>query len=196
MCDDGGDDDLCILCNPPKPKPVVAANEPIWPELGSLVPGRAPFVGTADLAAVVAGVVRNALRWAGSGSGRRPSGTSGGGGPHPAMRTFQALRIAVNDELGALDALLRTAPPLLAPGGRFGAIAFHSLEDRAVKRAFAASAAAVGGSLFEILDGPTLPATEEVARNPRARSAKLRGLARCGTAQCEWRGTESQPPLA
>ena len=92
---------------------------------------------------------------------------------HPATRVFQALRIAVNDELGALGALLRDAPGLLAPGGRLAVISYHSLEDRAVKHAFRAR------DTFEVLTKkPVRASPEEVARNPRARSAKLRALRR------------------
>jgi 16S rRNA (cytosine1402-N4)-methyltransferase len=86
-----------------------------------------------------------------------------------ATRTFQALRIAVNDELGALERLLRDAPECLAPGGRIAIISFHSLEDRIVKEAFRAD------DRWEILTKKPLVATDdEVLQNPRARSAKLR----------------------
>lgn len=148
----------------------------------------APFAGTGDLAACVAAAVRVSQRTAGSTA-------------HPATRTFQALRIAVNDELGALATLLRVAPPLLAPGGRMGAITFHSLEDRAVKRGFAAAAAGGGGrgsgsgggsggdrgsggrgngayKVLSFAEGLLFqaPSASEVGANPRSRSAKLRGL--------------------
>lgn len=109
------------------------------------------------------------------------------GKQHPATRSFQALRIAVNDELGALEELLRAGVDLLASGGRFAVITFHSLEDRAVKRFFESITKAE-------LDRPEWPAprpnpkysarlitrkpvtagAEELAVNPRARSAKLR----------------------
>jgi 16S rRNA (cytosine1402-N4)-methyltransferase len=91
---------------------------------------------------------------------------------HPATRTFQALRIAVNDELGALEAALRSLPRWLAPGGRLGVIAFHSLEDRIVKQALRAHAAA--GAVAILTRKPVRPTEEEVAANPRARSARLR----------------------
>jgi len=91
---------------------------------------------------------------------------------HPATRTFQALRIAVNDELGALREGLASAWKRLAPGGRIAVITFHSIEDRIVKHAFAARASAGEGSL--IARKPTVPSREEVAVNPRARSSKLR----------------------
>jgi 16S rRNA (cytosine1402-N4)-methyltransferase len=94
---------------------------------------------------------------------------------HPATQTFQALRIAVNDELGSLEAALPRAAELLAPGGRFGVIAFHSLEDRLVKHAFRRFARAG----WQILTAkPVRPASAEIHTNPRARSAKLRVLER------------------
>jgi 16S rRNA (cytosine1402-N4)-methyltransferase len=94
---------------------------------------------------------------------------------HVATRTFQAVRMAVNDEPGALEAALREAPALLARGGRLGVIAFHSGEDRAVKRAFRALA----GAGFAALEPAPLEACgDEVKANPRARSAKLRVLER------------------
>ncbi len=87
----------------------------------------------------------------------------------PATRTFQALRIAVNDELGSLDRVLRDLPACLNPGGRVAIISFHSLEDRRVKEAFRAE------PRFEILTKKPLTASEaELAENPRSRSAKLR----------------------
>ena len=106
---------------------------------------------------------------------------------HPARRTFQALRIAVNDELGQLDAALPLAWSLLVPGGRLAGIAFHSLEDRAVKRFLAARArgcvcppelpVCVCGRQPEaelLTRRAVAPTPGEVAANPRARSAHLR----------------------
>ncbi|HEV8307012.1 MAG TPA: 16S rRNA (cytosine(1402)-N(4))-methyltransferase RsmH [Methylomirabilota bacterium] len=95
---------------------------------------------------------------------------------HPATRTFQALRIAVNDELGSLEAALPQAARLLAPRGRFGVIAFHSLEDRLVKRAFRQFAAEPGFRLAT--PKPVRPGADEIRQNPRARSAKFRVLER------------------
>lgn len=91
---------------------------------------------------------------------------------HPATKTFQALRIAVNDELGALREGLSSAIEHLAEGGRIAVITFHSIEDRIVKQMFRDAAEAGKGTV--ITRKPLVPSREEVARNPRARSAKLR----------------------
>ncbi|MDD4888825.1 MAG: 16S rRNA (cytosine(1402)-N(4))-methyltransferase RsmH [Phycisphaerae bacterium] len=97
---------------------------------------------------------------------------------HPATRTFMALRIAVNEELENLDRLLELAPGVLAAGGRFGVISFHSLEDRRVKQSFASESAA---GTYQILTKKPIQAEEsEFAFNPRSRSAKLRVARRCG----------------
>ena len=90
-------------------------------------------------------------------------------GIHPARRTFQALRIYVNDELGALRDGLSAAEGLLAPGGRLAVISFHSLEDRIVKRFLLGSEV-----LTPLTKRPIVAAESEQADNPRARSAKLR----------------------
>ena len=95
----------------------------------------------------------------------------------PATRTFQALRIWVNRELDGLDAFLGSAVQRLAAGGRLAVIAFHSLEDRIVKHTFRALAHAE--TAVRILTKRPIEAGEdEVARNPRARSAKLRAIER------------------
>ncbi len=87
----------------------------------------------------------------------------------PATRTFQALRIAVNDELGSLERLLSQLGNVVKPGGRVGIISFHSLEDRLVKQAFR------DANLWDVLTKkPVTASDEEVRENPRARSAKLR----------------------
>jgi 16S rRNA (cytosine1402-N4)-methyltransferase len=87
----------------------------------------------------------------------------------PATRVFQALRIAVNDELGALDRLLAALPGVVTPGGRVAIISFHSLEDRRVKQAFRTA-----GVWEPLTKKPVEPSDEERAHNPRSRSAKLR----------------------
>lgn len=106
---------------------------------------------------------------------------------HPAKRSFQAIRIAVNDELMAIEEAMDRAINLLAPGGRLAVITFHSLEDRIVKSAFRKAAqgctcpkdfpVCVCGKTPKIklvARKPMLPSMEEIAQNPRARSAKLR----------------------
>jgi 16S rRNA (cytosine1402-N4)-methyltransferase len=90
----------------------------------------------------------------------------------PATRTFQALRIAVNDELGALEEGLKKAVTWLGGGGRIAVISFHSLEDRIVKNLFKGYAEL--GIVRIITKKPILPSREEMSRNPRSRSAKLR----------------------
>jgi 16S rRNA (cytosine1402-N4)-methyltransferase len=96
------------------------------------------------------------------------------GSIHTATRTFQALRIAVNDELASLSAATSQLPEVLGPGGRAVAISFHSLEDRIVKRALRDLAAT--GLAKVLTRKPVLPSREEVERNSRSRSAKLRAL--------------------
>ncbi len=133
----------------------------------------APIATTGALADIVAAVVRG-----------RP------GDIHPATRSFQALRIFVNDELGELAAALVAAERILKPGGRLVAVSFHSLEDRLVKTFLNERAATRGGSRhapelkrpapsFRLLTRrPVVAGAEETARNPRARSAKLRAAER------------------
>ncbi|AKU91871.1 16S rRNA (cytosine(1402)-N(4))-methyltransferase RsmH [Vulgatibacter incomptus] len=111
-------------------------------------------------------------------------------GIHPATRTFQGLRIAVNDELGALEDWLESLPRILAKGGRAAAISFHSLEDRMVKHAFAGLAhpcrcppgmpvCICGSAEWRLPVRKAIVADEtEVSENPRARSAKLRAVER------------------
>lgn len=98
-------------------------------------------------------------------------------GIHPATRTFQALRIWVNEELKNLEKFLERAPFCLKPGGRLCVMSYHSLEDRLVKHGFRNLAKA--NSAFKVLTKkPVTPSEEEKARNPRSRSAKLRCLMR------------------
>lgn len=113
-----------------------------------------PFQTTDQLAAAIAKSVPPKYRY---------------GRIHPATRVFQALRIAVNSELTALETFLKKAPDWLKPGGRIGIISFHSLEDRLVKHGLLASPI-----LRVLTKKPIQPQAEEIARNPRARSAKLR----------------------
>lgn len=137
---------------------------------------------TAALAEIVASVV-----WADPASGI-----------HPATRTFQGLRIAVNDELGELVQALHAAERILKPGGRLAVVTFHSLEDRIVKQFFSARSGRAAQasrhlpsvevdaprSFKAVTKGPVLPSDAEIAVNPRARSAKLRAVER----------TEAAPP--
>jgi|JI10StandDraft_1071094.scaffolds.fasta_scaffold01099_2 16S rRNA (cytosine1402-N4)-methyltransferase len=98
---------------------------------------------------------------------------------HPATKSFQALRIAVNDELGQLEAALDYWLKLLAPGGRLGVITFHSLEDRIVKQAFArVSGERYDADYRQLTKKPVTASDAEIASNPRARSAKLRVVAK------------------
>lgn len=131
--------------------------EPKAKRIAALVVAHRPLNSTDDLAAVVA------KAWPGY---RRI---------HPATRTFQALRIAVNDELNLLEQSLPLWIRLLAPGGRLAVISFHSLEDRLVKQALQA----VAGSRYDadlrlLTKRPVTASPSELAHNPRARSAKLR----------------------
>ncbi|MGH1392686.1 MAG: 16S rRNA (cytosine(1402)-N(4))-methyltransferase RsmH [Trichormus sp.] len=113
-----------------------------------------PFQTTTQLAEAIAGCVPPKYRY---------------GRIHPATRVFQALRIVVNDELKSLETFLETAPKALVPGGRIAIISFHSLEDRLVKHGLRNS------PLLKVLTKKPIIATEEeIANNPRSRSAKLR----------------------
>jgi 16S rRNA (cytosine1402-N4)-methyltransferase len=137
---------------------------------------KAPFISTRQLAGLV----------------ERLLGRSRDDKKHPATRTFQALRIAINDELGELQRGLAAAERLLRPGGRLVVVTFHSEEDRIVKRFLAERAGrAPAGSRhlparavalqpgFRIVNPrPLTPSSEEIAANPRARSAKLRAAVR------------------
>jgi 16S rRNA (cytosine1402-N4)-methyltransferase len=125
------------------------------------------------------------------------------GAIHPATRTFQALRIFVNEELDELAAALHGAERILAPGGRLVVVAFHSLEDRIVKTFLAARSGQGGGSrhqpemvkppaTFRLLTRkPVAPDEAEIATNPRARSAKLRAAERTDAPAI----AHAEPPL-
>ena len=97
---------------------------------------------------------------------------------HCATRTFQAFRIAVNQELDCLEPALRDAVDVLSPGGRLCVISFHSLEDRIVKHTFRALSGKDDPSLMVLTKKPQVPTREESDRNPRSRSAKLRAAQR------------------
>jgi 16S rRNA (cytosine1402-N4)-methyltransferase len=143
--------------------------------------GAAPIRHTAQLAEIVRAAI----------PGREP-------GLDPATRTFQALRIAVNDELGELERGLGAAERLLMPGGRLAVVAFHSLEDVRVKNFLRRRSGAAAGasrhlpapagmprpSFLPLTRRPIRPSAEEVERNPRARSARLRAAER--TAAPPW----------
>lgn len=117
-----------------------------------------PFTRTEELAAVIAATIRRKY----------------GQKIHPATRTFQALRIAVNDELGQIERLLPLLPKLLKPGGRVGVISFHSLEDRLVKQYFIDQRDAGYEAELQILTKKPIAGATDDVHNPRARSAKLR----------------------
>lgn len=138
---------------------------------------KAPLTRTKQLADLVAGIVR-----------AEP------GGAHPATRVFQALRIAVNDELGELVRALHGAEEALKPGGRLVVVTFHSLEDRIVKQFLStrsgrspagsrhAPAVAMAEPTFRLVSkGSVAPSEAEMRANPRARSAKLRAAERNAT---------------
>nr|MBE6545063.1 16S rRNA (cytosine(1402)-N(4))-methyltransferase RsmH [Oscillospiraceae bacterium] len=131
-----------------------------------------PITTTHELTDIIKGAIPSAAR---------------ADGPHPAKRTFQAIRIEVNGELDAIKPLIESAAASLVPSGRLAIISFHSLEDRIVKQAYKSL---LGGCtcpkdfpvcvcgrkpiIKEITKKPTLPSEEELENNPRSRSAKLR----------------------
>jgi 16S rRNA (cytosine1402-N4)-methyltransferase len=121
---------------------------------------RGPIATTGELRAIV----------------ERALGAHRRGGAHPATRTFQALRIAVNREMDSLATLLRDGPAMLNPGGRMLVISYHSLEDRPVKERF--HELARSGDYTEIARKVIKPSAAETSRNARARSAKVRCIER------------------
>jgi len=139
-----------------------------------------PIERTIELAEIITKVVRGRK----TSAGRRRSSKAR---IHPATRSFQALRIAVNHELEALESVLPQAVSALKPGGRLAVISFHSLEDRIVKRYFRRESrdcicpprqpvctCGHKASIVEVNRHPIGPGTEEIAKNPRSRSARLR----------------------
>lgn len=132
----------------------------------------APILTTLELAEVIKSAIPSAAR---------------ADGPHPAKRTFQAIRIEVNRELDAIAPAIEAVIDALIPGGRMSVISFHSLEDRSVKTAFASAASGCicprdfpvcvcgrAPKIDIVTKKPILPSARELAENPRARSAKLR----------------------
>lgn len=149
-----------------------------------------PIRTTAQLASLVASVVR-----------AKPNEI------HPATRTFQALRIFVNDELGELTAALLAAERILKPGGRLAVVSFHSLEDRIVKSYLASRGETRAGSrhmpdvareqarFVTLTKKPVVAGDDEIAHNPRARSAKLRAAERTAAPPLEGDLADLLPPL-
>ena len=135
--------------------------EPKARRIAKAIVAHRPIATTSELANIVA---RTTGRWTGK---------------HPATRTFQAIRIAVNDELRLLERVMPLWVAILRPGGRLGIISFHSLEDRLVKRFFLEH----GGDRFDaslsiVTKQPVVAGSQESAINPRSRSAKLRVAAK------------------
>ncbi|HSX46576.1 MAG TPA: 16S rRNA (cytosine(1402)-N(4))-methyltransferase RsmH [Patescibacteria group bacterium] len=138
-----------------------------------------PIASTTELAQVIA------RAWPGPASRK-----------HPATRSFQALRLAVNDELGLLEAALPKWLSLLAPGGRIAIISFHSLEDRLVKNFFTEHAGDRYDAPLRLLTKKPVTASEqELVFNPRARSAKLRAAAKIKTNGREEHAYPGKKPL-
>jgi 16S rRNA (cytosine1402-N4)-methyltransferase len=157
--------------------------EPAARAIARAIVAARPLATTAQLADVVAQAARGR---------RRPSGRRARAfRHHPATRTFQAIRIAVNHELEFLDQALLAAIDVLGPGGRLAVIAFHSLEDRIVKQTFARESrdcvcppevvhCSCGhrASVVRVTRKPVRPTAQEIASNPRSRSARLRVVAK------------------
>ncbi len=139
----------------------VYGEEPRARAVASALVAHRPIRTTAELASIIAGVM--------------PKGSK----MHPATRSFQAIRIAVNDELGQLERSLPLWLQLLTPGGRLAVISFHSLEDRIVKQAFQEVSGDRYDAAYNLLTKrPVVASDNEKVTNPRARSAKLRVLQR------------------
>jgi 16S rRNA (cytosine1402-N4)-methyltransferase len=165
--------------------------------------GQRPILRTAHLAQVIASAAgaragrsrRVAGRGRRGGRGSAADDLSGRGPIHPATRSFQALRIAVNGEIDYLPDLLTGCVARLRPGGRLAVVAFHSLEDRAVKQTFRSLAhrcvcprdlprcgCGRPDLVRHVTSGAARPGADEVRGNPRSRSARLRAVERLGEA--------------
>jgi len=146
------------------------ADETDHQEIASLIVARRsdrPFTRTSQLVDVIFDAKRIIKKtW------QKQNRASKSGLLHPAARTFQALRILVNDELGCLKELLRIAPYCLRPGGRIGIISFHSGEDRLVKQSFRDNVRE--GIYQSATEEPIVPQIQEIISNPRSASAKFR----------------------
>ncbi len=151
--------------------------EPASRRIARAITAARPITGTRHLAAVIERVLPR----------RGPLRRAQGGAHHPATQTFQALRIAVNDELESVEKVLPAAVQALSPGGRLAVISFHSLEDRLVKEFFRRESrdclcppkqpvctCGHKATILEVTRRPITPSDEEIKDNPRARSAKLR----------------------
>jgi len=136
---------------------------------------RAPISTTLELVEIIRAAVPKAARR---------------GGPHPARRTFQALRIEVNRELEQIESSLPQALSVTSPGGRLVAVSYHSLEDRIVKRFFRGEADGEAPRLRLIKRKPIRPSEEEIAQNPRASSALLRAAEVLASPRPEFTGPE------
>ncbi len=130
---------------------------------------RHPLATTKELVSVIEGAVPSNYRH---------------GRLHCATRTFQALRIAVNQELDCLEPALRDAVDVLSPGGRLCVISFHSLEDRIVKHTLRTLSSTDYPKVVVLTKKPQVPSREESGRNPRSRSAKLRAAQRVSKEDC------------
>jgi 16S rRNA (cytosine1402-N4)-methyltransferase len=163
--------------------------EPAARSIARAIVAARPLHTTAELAELVARVVRRNAGSRGKRSGR--GGRREVARHHPATRTFQALRIAVNAELNSLEQVLQDALTLLKPGGRLAVITFHSLEDRIVKRFLLRESrdcicpprtmvctCGHRATVEQVTRKPVQPQDSEVDRNPRSRSAKLRVAAK------------------
>ena len=194
-----GDSPLDMRMDPDGERPPAAALLASWSaeELEKIFSEYGQLPGSRRLARAIvqrrdsepletAGDLVGLIRTLGIGRGRKHN---------PATLVFQALRIAVNDEMGALEEGIQAAIRVLRPGGRLVIIAYHSLEDRLVKRSFRAAAkgctcppewpacrCGIAPTLEVLTRRPVVPGEEEISRNPRARSARLRAASRLAAA--------------